>query len=136
MSSPASPRTVSWYEQVKQNGEITFKEHVVLEKGKKPNQYGVTFSQLHALDLIDMDGDGVKDIVTGKRFWAHGAHGDVDPSDPAVIYWFQIVRNKDSLILELPCLVYWKLDHAEPRCEGRRRGIPIKIWPRLLRFAR
>ena len=26
----------------------------------------------------------------------HGAHGDVDPSDPAVIYWFQIVRNKDK----------------------------------------
>ena len=33
-----------WYEQEKQNGEITFKEHVVLEKEKKPNGYGVTFS--------------------------------------------------------------------------------------------
>ena len=87
---------LSWYEQVKQNGETTFQEHVILEKEKKPNPYGATFSQLHAVDLIDMDGDGVKDIVTGKRFWAHGAHGDVDPTDPAVIYWFQIVRNKDK----------------------------------------
>src|SRR6266545_3133780 len=54
---------LSWYEQVKQNGETTFQEHVILEKEKKPNPYGATFSQLHAVDLIDMDGDGVKDIV-------------------------------------------------------------------------
>src|SRR5438270_930319 len=36
-----------WYEQVKKDGEITFKEHLILEKEKKPNPYGVTFSQLH-----------------------------------------------------------------------------------------
>ena len=26
-----------------------------------------------------MNGDGLKDIVTGKRFWAHGTHGDPEP---------------------------------------------------------
>jgi len=96
-----------WYEQVKQEGEITFKEHVVLNTEQKPipNQYGVTFSQLHAVDLVDMDNDGLKDIVTGKRFWAHGAHGDADPNAPAVLYWFKLVRNKDKTAEFIPYLI-------------------------------
>src|SRR5437773_8442112 len=87
-----------WYEQLKQNGEITFKEHVILNTEQKPspNPYAVTFSQLHAVDLVDVDGDGLKDIVTGKRFWAHGAHGDADPTAPAVLYWFKLVRDKNG----------------------------------------
>ena len=39
-----------------------------------------------------MDGDGVKDIITGKRFWAHGGR-DLGGRDPAVLYWFQTVRD-------------------------------------------
>ena len=51
-------------------------------------------SQMHAMDLVDMNGDGLKDIVTGKRFWAHGPHGDVEPNAPAVLYWFELRRDK------------------------------------------
>jgi len=91
-----------WWEQLRQNGEITFKEHVILNKQDKPNEYGISFSQLHAVDLVDMDGDGLKDIVTGKRFWAHGAHGDPNPNAPAVVYWFKLVRNKDKTVDWLP----------------------------------
>ena len=40
-----------------------------------------------------MDGDGLKDIVTGKRFWAHGRTGDPDRNDAAVLYWFRLVRG-------------------------------------------
>lgn len=100
-----------WHEQSRQNGEATFTEHVILnkqtEKDKAPpaNKYGVVFSQLHAVDVVDMDGDGLKDIVTGKRFWAHGAHGDADPSGPAVVYWFKLVRNKDKSVNFLPYLI-------------------------------
>ena len=39
-----------------------------------------------------MDGDGLKDIVTGKRFWAHGPAGDMEPDAPAVLYWFELKR--------------------------------------------
>ena len=46
----------------------------------------------HALDLIDIDGDGLKDLVTGKRFWAHGPEGDPDPNGPAYLYWFKLTR--------------------------------------------
>lgn len=44
------------------------------------NKYGVKFSQLHSVEMADINGDGLLDIVTGKRFWAHGAHGDVEVS--------------------------------------------------------
>ena len=48
-----------------------------------PDKYGVVFSQLHAVDLADIDGDGLKDIVDGKRFWAHGHNGPIpNPTRP------------------------------------------------------
>lgn len=83
---------LAWYEQVKENEEITFKEHIIMNKEPRENQYGVVFSQLHAIDLVDMDNDGLKDIITGKRFWAHGPKGDADPNGAAVLYWFKLTR--------------------------------------------
>jgi FG-GAP repeat. len=52
-----------------------------------------SFSQSHSLELADINGDGLKDIVTGKRFWAHGPTGDVNPGDPAVVVWFELQRK-------------------------------------------
>src|SRR5262245_59604428 len=52
-----------------------------------------SFSQSHALELADINGDGLKDIVTGKRFWAHGPSGDINPGDPAVVVWFELQRK-------------------------------------------
>jgi hypothetical protein len=57
------------------------------------NEQGVTFSQLHALALADIDGDGLQDVVTGKRRWAHGITGDIDPNAPPVLYWFRLERD-------------------------------------------
>ena len=75
--------------------------------GKEPkdNPYGVKFSQPHAIDLVDIDGDGLKDIVTGKRFWAHGPAGDVEPNAPAVVYWFKLTRHPDKSVSFVPHLV-------------------------------
>src|SRR5207244_3189619 len=96
-----------WYEQVRENGEISFKQHVILntEQKRAPNKYGVSFSEIHAIDLIDMNGDGLKDIVTGKRFWSHGRMGDPDRNDAAVLYWFQLVRNPDKTVDFVPHLI-------------------------------
>jgi hypothetical protein len=41
------------------------------------------------------------DFVTGKRWWAHGPKGDVDPDKPAVMYWFELTR-KDGKPVWIP----------------------------------
>jgi len=69
------------------------------------NKFRVKFSQLHALKLVDMDGDGLKDIVTGKRYWAHGPFNDAEPGAPAVIYIFKLVRPKKGKTHFKPILV-------------------------------
>lgn len=84
---------IAWWEQVREGGSITFRRHLIMGDKPEHNRYGVVFSQAHAIDLADMDGDGLEDIVVGKRFWAHGNHGDPEPNAPAVSYWFQLVRK-------------------------------------------
>jgi hypothetical protein len=94
-----------WWEQTSVNGEISFTKHVILGREAKDNKYGVVFSQPHAVDLVDMDGDGLKDIVTGKRFWAHGSHGDADPHGTPYLYWFKLVRGPDHSVDWVPYMV-------------------------------
>ncbi|MDB5345918.1 MAG: repeat-containing protein [Schlesneria sp.] len=89
---------LAWFENIKDDkGEITFKQHLITGDKPQDNKYGVKFSQLHAVDLVDMDGDGVKDIITGKRYWAHGPKGDAEPDAPAVLYWFKLVRSDSGV---------------------------------------
>lgn len=96
---------LAWFEHVRQDGAINFTRHVIAGKEPKDSKYGVVFSQLHAVDLIDMDGDGLKDIVTGKRFWAHGPSGDAEPNAPAVLYWFKLVRGANKAVDFVPYLI-------------------------------
>lgn len=97
---------LAWYEQVRENGNITFRQHLILNPDASKNKDGVAFSQPHSQALFDMDGDGVKDLVTGKRFWAHGKNGpDPDSNGPAVLYWFQLVRGSNGTVDFVPHLV-------------------------------
>lgn len=102
---------LAWFEQLRETGsdnkpgEPKFRQHLIINKEPKENRYGVKFSQPHAVDLVDMDNDGLKDIVTGKRFWAHGPSGDAEPNAPAVLYWFKLVRNADKTVEFIPYLV-------------------------------
>jgi hypothetical protein len=93
---------LAWFEQYRENDQIKFRQHTIMNKEPKDNKYGVKFSQMHAIDLVDMDGDGLKDIVTGKRFWAHGSEGDAEPGAPAVLYWFKLVRGPDKSVDFIP----------------------------------
>ncbi len=83
---------LAWFEQVKKDGAITFVKHPIMGSTPAENRYGVAFSELHAVDLFDVDGDGLKDIVTGKTYWSHHQQ---TPSwnDGAVVYWFKLVRH-------------------------------------------
>jgi len=100
---------LAWYEQLPgkdEAGEIRFKQHLILNPDGTPNQYGVAFTQLHAVALADIAGDGLMDIVTGKRFWAHGKNGhDPQSNEAAVLYWFQLKRGADHSVEYVPHLI-------------------------------
>ncbi len=88
---------LAWYENVPTSGdEITFKQHLIMGSKPEENSHGVVISQLHGVELVDIDGDGLKDILTGKRYWAHGPKGDAEPSAPAVVFWFQHKAGKTA----------------------------------------
>jgi hypothetical protein len=96
---------LAWYEQYREGGDIKFREHIIMNKEPRENRYGVKFTELHAIELVDMDGDGLKDIVTGKRFWSHGRTGDPDRNSAAVLYWFKLVRGADKSVDFVPYLI-------------------------------
>jgi hypothetical protein len=62
-------------------------------------------SQTHAMVLVDINGDGLLDFVTGKRWWAHGPTGDADPNAAAMLYWFEARRAADGLISFTPRVI-------------------------------
>ena len=99
---------LAWFEQVPSKsaqGEIQFKPHFIMPAGRDASA-SVNFTQLHAVDLVDMDGDGLKGIVTGKRFWAHGPDGpDPETNAPAVLYWFKLTRIGDGRAEFVPHLI-------------------------------
>ncbi len=46
------------------------------------------------MTFADLDGDGVLDVITGKRSFSHlESYLDPDPYGPSVIYWYRTVRN-------------------------------------------
>ena len=81
---------LAWFQQ---QADGSFKRNLIMGEKPEQNEYGVAFSQPHALALVDIDGDGLKDIVTGKRWWAHGPDKDPQPGAPAVVYWFRHMRT-------------------------------------------
>jgi hypothetical protein len=84
---------LAWFEAVGDEGNGAFRRHDIMGDRSEEAKFGVAFSQPHALDLADLDGDGLKDIVVGKRLWAHGPKGDVEPNEAPVLYWFQLQRD-------------------------------------------
>lgn len=92
-----------WHKQVRSaTGQIGFQQQVILSPEPDLHSGDLRISQLHALELVDMDGDGLKDVLTGKRFWAHGPAGDKEPGAPAVIYWFQVQRGPKGAVRFIP----------------------------------
>lgn len=81
---------LAWFEQ---NADGSWTRHLLIDTPQEKGSTGVAFSQPHALDLADLNGDGTLDIITGKRFWAHGPNGDPEPNQHAVIYSFLLTRE-------------------------------------------
>jgi hypothetical protein len=92
---------LSWHEQIIENNKINFSEHLIITDKPEGNPYGVCFSQLHAMVCVDVDNDGLKDIITGKRYYAHNGR-DLGAEDPAVLYWFKTTRNVNGTVAFIP----------------------------------
>jgi putative membrane-bound dehydrogenase-like protein len=87
---------LAWYEQIRDGDEIRFAEHLIMGKHPSENRYGVLFSELHSVNLTDMDGDGLKDIVTGKTYYSHHQKSPMWDAG-AVVYWFKLVRSPSGV---------------------------------------
>jgi hypothetical protein len=86
---------LSWFEQKKAaDGARSFVEHPIMGDFSTKNAGGVTFSQLHGATYADIDGDGLQDFITGKRFWSHlDTFIDPDPHGAPVLYVYRTVRK-------------------------------------------
>lgn len=85
-----------WYKQSRMNSEITFTRNLIMGDKPSDNPFGVVFSELHSVALVDLDGDGLKDIVTGKTYYSHHKASPMWDAG-AVVYWFKLQRSKDGV---------------------------------------
>ena len=84
---------LAWFEQFEPG---KFARHDIMGEKSTDNPHGVCFSQLHAMALVDMDGDGRNDFVTGKRYLAHQGKDPGGLGAP-VLYWFRNTKTKDGI---------------------------------------
>ncbi len=71
-----------WLEQVGGDSERHWIKHTIDE----------SFSQVHALKLVDIDGDGKPELLAGKRYRGHNGN-DPGSYDPLVVYYYKIDRK-------------------------------------------
>ena len=82
LASSAHKYGIWWYEQTGDRVVPQWKRHLIDD----------SWTQAHSITLVDMNGDGVKDFVTGKRFMAHNGH-DPEEFSPLGVYWYELTRG-------------------------------------------
>ncbi len=92
---------LAWFEQMP-DGKFT--RHDISNESSVENPYGFAVSQLHAIEMVDVDGDGIKDIVTGKRYFAHGGH-DAGGLEAPVVAWLRCVRHDKGSVEFIPQII-------------------------------
>ncbi|MDZ7620637.1 MAG: VCBS repeat-containing protein, partial [Patescibacteria group bacterium] len=65
--------------------------HEQTADGWKTHDIDASFSQTHAVVLADINGDGLMDFVTGKRYYAHCGR-DPGAEEPALLCWYELKR--------------------------------------------
>lgn len=69
---------LDWYEQTQNSGKISWKKHPI-------DPFN---AQFHSMEWVDLDGDGIKELVTGKRYRAHNGN-DPGGKDLLGLYYFR-----------------------------------------------
>jgi hypothetical protein len=86
---------LAWFEQ-HEGG--TFEKHRIVGATPADNAQGICFSQPHAIAIAPIASPDSKDMIVGKRYWAHGPDHDPQPNAPAMLYWFQARPGADGRI--------------------------------------
>ena len=89
LTASAHKLGVWWYEQINENGQINFKMHEISR----------TTTQTHSSIMADINGDGRKDYITGKRFLAHNGN-DAGDGDAPILIWFDLNPKKPPYYTE------------------------------------
>jgi hypothetical protein len=85
---------LAWY---KQSADGKFTKYYFMHTQADAAKFGVYFSEPHALQVVDMDGDGRFDVITGKMRFANPLNGnDPDPNGVPYIYVFKNVAEPDA----------------------------------------
>jgi hypothetical protein len=86
ISASAHNYGIWWHQQAEgEDGQPVFTTHLIED----------SFSQTHGVALTDMNADGLPDLITGKRYFAHQGK-DPGGLEPAVIYWFELQRDTNN----------------------------------------
>lgn len=84
---------LAWY---KQGADGAFTKYYFLGNSAEVVKYGAYFSEPHALQVVDMDGDGRPDVISGKMRFANTLAGnDPDPNGTPYVYVFRNVADAD-----------------------------------------
>jgi hypothetical protein len=76
-----------WFEQ---QDPDSFAPHEILPASAA----ATSVSQLHSLVAADLNGDGLLDVVTGKRYYAHpSSSADPGTDEPPLTQWFELRRD-------------------------------------------
>ena len=96
LSTSAHKFGIWWHQQRPgKDGSPAFLKHELFKE---------LVSETHALHLVDINGDGHKDLVTGKRWWSHGRN-EPGADMPPHIYWFEAKKGKNGLVQFVPHVI-------------------------------
>ena len=95
VSSSAHRFGIWWYQQKEGKDGPTFLKHDLFKD---------LVSETHAMHFADIDGDGLKDLITGKRFWSHG-RSEPGSEKASMLYWFKATKAKDGTVSFTPMVI-------------------------------
>ncbi|MDF7820947.1 VCBS repeat-containing protein [Runella sp. MFBS21] len=106
ISASAHALGIWWHQQITDaNGKLNFQTQLI----------STTTAQTHSSIMADINGDGKKEYITGKRFLAH--HGrDPGDADAAYLLWFEFTPGQKP---------YWK-EHVIDNDSGAGLNIVVQ----------